>query len=455
MSITTINPANEKEIKIYNEMSQKEVEQAVLSSHRAYLDWKEWSLSKRAECFKKAAEILRKNTDSYAKLMAEEIGKPLAQGEAEIEKCAWVCEYYAEHAEGFLGRQYIETEASKSYVSFEPLGVVLAIMPWNFPFWQVFRFAVPTLIAGNGVLLKHAPNTFGCGVAIEEIFHTAGFPSHLFKNLIINHAQTAEVIRHKQVVGVTLTGSNKAGRVVAAEAGKALKKTVLELGGSDPYIVLADADLDLAVDKSLTARMLNTGQVCISAKRLIIIKDVIQAFQEKVIEKLKSFKMGDPFDLEVNLGPMAREDLRDNLHQQVQLSIKQGAKLIQGGEVPEGKGYFYPPTILTNVKKGMPAFDEEVFGPVVVLIEAKDEEEAIALANDSDYGLGAAVFTEDVAKGEVIAEKELQAGCCFVNDFVKSDPRLPFGGIKNSGFGREIGSIGIKEFVNAKTVYIS
>jgi succinate-semialdehyde dehydrogenase/glutarate-semialdehyde dehydrogenase len=400
------------------------------------------------------AEQLRAQRGEFAELMAREMGKPVSQGRAEVDKCVWACEFYAELGAKFLEAELIKTDASKSFITFEPLGVLLAIMPWNFPFWQVFRAAVPALMAGNAVVLKHASNVFGCALAIEKVFSSAGMPQNICRSLLIGSSRAGELIAHPLIAGVTLTGSTEAGRSVAAAAGKALKKSVLELGGSDPYVVLADADVEQAAETCVNSRLINTGQSCISAKRFIVLDSIRAQFSELVIEKMRKRQPGDPMNEATTLGPLARHDLRDALQRQVEQSIAEGAKLSLGGKIPDGKGAFYPPTVLTGVTRTMTAFREETFGPVAAIISAKTEAEAIELANDSVFGLGAAIFTRDVKRGEEIAAKELQAGCCFVNDFVRSDPRLPFGGIRQSGYGRELGVFGIREFVNAKTVYV-
>lgn len=385
--------------------------------------------------------------------MTEEMGKPIQQSRSEIEKCAWVCDYFAEKGEEFLRDISIESDASNSFVSFQPLGVVLAIMPWNFPYWQVFRFAVPSLMAGNAGVLKHASNVTGCALAIEEVFREAGFPEDLFRTLIISSKEMDKVIELEKIRAVTLTGSVPAGKAVASKAGSLLKKTVLELGGSDPYIVLADADLESTTETCVAARLINGGQSCIAAKRFIIVNDIYDDFRDLFVEKMKKKKIGDPFDELNDLGPQARNNLRDDLHYQVKRSVEKGAKLLLGGEIPQMKGAYYLPTVLDNVKPGMPAYEEELFGPAASLIKADNEDDAVRIANDSSFGLGAAVFTADIKKGEKIAREELNAGNCFVNTFVKSDPRLPFGGIKESGYGRELSYFGIHEFVNIKTVY--
>ena len=452
--IKSINPSDLQTINSYKPMLPSEVNKIIDLADKAFEDWKNVSFVSRAKFMLKAADVLKKNREEYSKLMTLEMGKPINQSRAEVDKCAWVCEYYAENAEKFLNDELIKTDASKSFVTFQPLGVVLAVMPWNFPFWQVFRFAAPGLMAGNAGILKHASNVSGCALAIEEVFLRAGFPKNLFSTILVPSAEMETVIINDKIKAVTLTGSVPAGKSVAETAGSVLKKTVMELGGSDPYVILKDAELEMAAETCVTARLINGGQSCIAAKRFIVVEKVYDKFEKHFVEKMKSKKMGDPFDESNDLGPQTSVSLRDDLHKQVEKSIKLGAKLLLGGKIPDLKGAYYPPTVLSDVKKGMPAFDEELFGPVAALIRAKDEDEAISLANDSIFGLGAAVFTEDIAKGENIAKEKLQAGCCFVNAFVKSDPRLPFGGIKESGYGRELSEFGIREFVNVKTVYI-
>ena len=454
MALHAVNPTTGETIKTYDELSPAEAGRIVTQAHTTFQDWKQTTFAERARVMQRAAHILRENASEYAVLMAQEMGKPVRDGRAEAEKCAWVCEYYAENAEAFLQPEIIPTDARKSFVTFQPLGVVLAVMPWNFPFWQVFRFAAPALMAGNTGVLKHASNVPGCALAIEQVFRQAGFPEHAFRTLLIGSKQVEAVIENPLVVAVTLTGSTPAGKAVASKAGEMLKKTVLELGGSDAYVVLADADLEATVSTCVASRLLNAGQSCIAAKRFVVVESIRPRFEDAFVTQMRLAKVGDPLDEQTQVGPLARHDLRHDLHQQVQASLRKGATCLLGGVVPEGQGAYYPPTVLTKVTKGMPAYDDELFGPVAAIIAVPDETEAIRVANDSVFGLGAAVFTQDEAKGEYIAAHELEAGCCFVNALVKSDPRLPFGGIKESGYGRELSSYGMKEFVNIKTVFV-
>jgi succinate-semialdehyde dehydrogenase / glutarate-semialdehyde dehydrogenase len=454
MALYTVNPATGETIKTYDEMAPADVDHVIAQAHRAFLEWKQTTFAERARVMQRAAHILRADANTFAVLMAQEMGKPIRDGRAEAEKCAWVCEYYAEHAEAFLQPEVIPTDASKSFVTFQPLGVVLAVMPWNFPFWQVFRFAAPALMAGNTGVLKHASNVPGCALAVEDVFRRAGFPDHAFRTLLIGSKHVEAVIEHPLVTAVTLTGSAPAGKAVARKAGEMIKKTVLELGGSDAYVVLGDADLEATVSTCVASRLTNAGQSCIAAKRFVVVESVRPRFEDAFVTQMRQAKVGDPLDEQTQVGPLARHDLRDDLHHQVQASLAKGAVCRLGGVIPEGQGAYYPPTVLTQVSKGMPAYDDELFGPVAAIIAVPDEQEAIRAANDSVFGLGAAVFTRDVAKGERIAAHALEAGCCFVNAFVKSDPRLPFGGIKESGYGRELAAYGIKEFVNIKTVFV-
>jgi succinate-semialdehyde dehydrogenase/glutarate-semialdehyde dehydrogenase len=453
MALESVNPTTGKVLQRYPEMTREEAAAAVEASHRAFLGWRAGDPAERTPRMQAAARLLRERKEELARLMALEMGKPLADGRSEVDKCALACDYFAEQAAGFLAPEPVATEASKSFVAFEPLGVVLAVMPWNFPLWQVFRFAAPALMAGNGGVLKHASNVTGCALAIEQVFRDAGFPADLFRTLLLTNREVEPVIAHPRVVAVTLTGSTPAGKAVAGKAGSLVKKTVLELGGSDPYLLLADADLDQAVATCVASRLINCGQSCIAAKRFIFPRQMEAEIERRFVAAMKERVPGDPLADGTQLGPLARRDLRDGLAKQVEESIARGARCLLGGKVPDGEGAFYLPTVLAGVRPGMPAFDEELFGPVAALIAVDSEEEAIRVANDSPFGLGAAVFTRDVRRGEAVARR-LEAGNCFVNALVKSDPRLPFGGIKESGYGRELDTFGIREFVNVKTVYI-
>jgi succinate-semialdehyde dehydrogenase/glutarate-semialdehyde dehydrogenase len=400
------------------------------------------------------AVVLEENRERWARLMTAEVGKPIAESRAEIDKCVWVCRFYAEQAAGMLADRAVDTGRSKSYIHHEPLGAILAVMPWNFPFWQVFRFAAPALMAGNVGVLKHSSNVPGCALAIEEAFATAGFPRGVFQTLLIPGQSVDRVLEHPAIAAATLTGSEAAGAAVAAKAGSLLKKVVLELGGSDPYLVLEDADVVAAAGTCAASRVINSGQSCIAAKRFIIHEAVHDEWLDAFTTEMTKLQVGDPTLDDTRVGPLARLDLRETLHRQVTGSLAAGARLALGGEIPLGPGFFYPPTILANVGPGMPAYDQELFGPVAAIIKVGSEEEAISVANDTPYGLGAAVFTRDEARGERIAAEWIEAGTCVVNTFVASDPRLPFGGIKHSGHGRELADLGIYEFVNQKTVVV-
>jgi len=449
-----INPATEELIQEYKEHTDEEAAHIVALAREAFMAWRETPFSHRAPLMHRAAEVLRQHVGRYAKTITLEMGKTITESRLEVEKCARVCEYYADHAREFLRDEIIASDAGKSFVAFEPLGAVLAVMPWNFPFWQVLRFAAPALMAGNAGLLKHASNVPGSALAIEEVFREAGFPENLFRTLLISAGQVEKVIRNDDIKAVTLTGSESAGMQVASTAGYALKKTVLELGGSDPYIVLEDADLPACVKTSVTARMINVGQSCIAAKRFIVVAPLVRAFEAQQTEIMTGLKLGDPLLEETQVGPLARMDLADELDEQVQASIRKGARLLCGGKKAEGPGAFYLPTVLADVKKGMPAFEEETFGPVSAIIPVKDSEEAIAVANDSRFGLGGSVWSKDIQKAEQVARR-IETGAVFINGMTKSDPRLPFGGIKKSGYGRELSHYGIKEFVNIKTIWIA
>jgi succinate-semialdehyde dehydrogenase/glutarate-semialdehyde dehydrogenase len=455
MSLDSINPTTGEKLNSYEEMTPAHVDSVLEQVDAARRQWSQTDFTSRAKLMHAAGEVVSRRKAELAKLITAEMGKTLVGAEAEVEKCAAVCHYYADNGEKFLEDEVLSSDASLSKIVYQPLGIVLAVMPWNFPLWQVFRFAVPGLMAGNAGVLKHASNVCGCSLAIEDVFRSAGFPEHIFRSLLIGSSDVARVIENPLVKAVTLTGSAGAGRAVASKAGEMLKKAVLELGGSDAYVVLDDADLDIATESCVTSRLMNAGQSCIAAKRFIVVESQLSQFTDRFVAAMRAKKMGDPTNTDTDLGPQARHDLRDELHVQVLGSIEKGAKLLLGGEIPNNAGAFYPPTVLADVRPGMPAYDEELFGPVAAIISAVDEEDAIRIANDTVFGLGAAVFTEDLAKGERIAATQLEAGCCFVNTFVKSDQRLPFGGIKESGFGRELGYLGIREFVNTKTVYVS
>ena len=445
--MTAVNPTTGATLQVYADHSDAAVEQALRDAAAV-------PASDRAPVLRAAARLLRERRDDLAQLMALEMGKPVTQGRAEAEKCAWVCDYYADHAPAFLAPQPVATEATRSWILFQPLGTLLAVMPWNFPFWQVFRFLAPALMAGNTGVLKHASNVSGCALAIEHLVRKAGFPENVFRTLLIGSKAVKSVIENPLIKAVSLTGSTPAGQSVASVAGSVLKKSVLELGGSDPYLILEDADIETASRLCVTSRLLNAGQSCIGAKRFIIIDKVYDQFKAEFVRLMSQAVYGDPLDPNTTFGPLARTDLRNELHQQVVKSVELGATVLLGGFIPEGKAPFYPATVLENVVPGMPAYHEELFGPVAVLFRVNSEEEAIRIANDTGYGLGAGIFTADVVKGKILAEKGLQAGCVFVNDFVKSNPRLPFGGMKESGYGRELSAIGIREFVNTKTVVV-
>ncbi|WOD43030.1 NAD-dependent succinate-semialdehyde dehydrogenase [Hwangdonia lutea] len=452
-TITTINPATEEPIKTYNRLTASETAAQIERANKAFQSWKNTSYSERAKLMNALADIFDKNKETYAQLTTEEMGKTIVQSRKEIEKCAWICRYYAEHTAELLAHQTIKTEANKSYVSFQPLGVILAVMPWNFPFYQVIRFLVPALMAGNAGVLKHASNVQGCAFALQQALEDAGFPQGVFSNLNVSSDAVESIIENKHIVAVTLTGSAPAGQSVASIAGKNLKKTVLELGGSDAYIILEDADLEKATDLATYGRLQNNGQTCIAAKRFIVLEEIYDDFINLFKQKMKAAKMGEPTDEDTYYGPLARVDLRDELHEQVTKTINQGGKLILGGNIPDRKGAYYPATILSDIKPGMEAFEEELFGPVASVIKAIDENHAIKLANLSKFGLGSGVITENKSRGEKLA-LQLEAGSSFVNKLVVSDPRLPFGGIKTSGYGRELSGYGIREFTNIKSIWI-
>jgi succinate-semialdehyde dehydrogenase / glutarate-semialdehyde dehydrogenase len=454
MRFTSINPATGATLATYEETPAQTVNELLDRGQQAFRAWRATSFERRSACMRAAAGILRDRARVYARLMAEEMGKPIRDGVAEAHKCALCCDFFAGHAEKFLAAEKIDIGASHSFVAFQPLGLVLAIMPWNFPFWQVFRFAAPSLMAGNAAVLKHASNVPGCALAIEEVFRDAGFPQDLFSTLLIESKRVDALIADARVSAVTLTGSVEAGRAVARKAGEMLKKTVLELGGSDPYLILEDADLELAATVSTQGRLVNSGQSCIAAKRFIVVESLRSRFEALFVERMRAAKVGDPLAEDTQVGPMARRDLRDGLHEQVKASLAKGARCLLGGTVPAGPGAYYPPTVLTGVRPGMPAYDEEMFGPVAAVISARDESAAVAAANDSIFGLGAGILSRDLARAERLATEAVEAGSVFVNAAVQSNPKLPFGGVKASGYGRELSHYGIKEFVNIKTVVV-
>ncbi len=448
----SVNPATGLLIQTYPEQSRDEVQNIILQCAAAFSTWKQTGFDERSRLMSQAAGVLRQQREALARLISLEMGKVLAESRAEIDKCAWVCDYYAAQAATFLQDEPVATEGSRSFVSFSPLGVVLAVMPWNFPFWQVFRFAAPALMAGNAGLLKHASNVPGCALAIEQVFRQAGFPDDLFRTLMIPATGVEAVIENPLVRAITLTGSEAAGSQVAAAAGKAIKKTVLELGGSDPFIVLEDADIPGCAVTAGQARMINAGQSCIAAKRFIIVESRLKEFETLQTAVMQAMTVGDPLDEITQVGPLARPDLLAELHQQVTKSVEMGARLLTGGGRHGTIGSFYQPTVLSDVKKGMPVYDEETFGPVSAIIPVKNEAEAIAVANDSEFGLGGSVWTNDIDRGIRVA-RQIESGAVFINGMTKSDPRLPFGGVKKSGYGRELSHYGIKEFVNIKTIW--
>ncbi|MGE3974641.1 MAG: NAD-dependent succinate-semialdehyde dehydrogenase [Bdellovibrionales bacterium] len=451
----TINPATGKNIKEYSVFTDSQVNHCVEKSYIAHQEWRKIPLMERATALMRLAKILRANAQKLSELMAEEMGKPLTQGLQEIEKCAACLEHYAKEGPAYIQNQMITTEARKSFISYQPLGPILAIMPWNFPFWQVIRCLAPQILVGNSFLLKHAQIATGCALEIEKLCHEAQFPDGLMQTLVIDGPHAEELIAHPLIRGVTLTGSTGAGKKVAAAAGKHLKKVVLELGGSDAYIILADCDLEKSVDACVASRLINSGQSCIAAKRFLVEESIADEFEKLFVQKMKGKLMGSPLEKQIEIGPQARSDLRNELHQQVTKSIQAGAKLLLGGVIPKGDGFYYSPTVLTNVRPGQPAFDEELFGPVAAITRVKNLEEAITLANQSEFGLGGAIFTKNTELAEQVATEELEVGSAFVNTFVRSDSRLPFGGVKNSGIGRELGVQGLHEFTNMKTVYIA
>ena len=452
--IHTVNPATGESGRTYDETSLEEAQAAARAAREAFLKWRRTSFAVRSQAIHNAAGILRARKDEFARLMTEEMGKTLDDGRAEVEKCAFHCDWFADHAEEYLADEPVDIGGGETFVTFNPLGVVLAVMPWNLPFWQVFRAAAPALMAGNGMLLKHASNVPGCALAIEHVLHQAGIPNDLFRTILLPSKHVEPLIKDENIAAVTLTGSVAAGRSVATAAGSVLKKCVLELGGSDAYLVLDDADVDAAAKIAATARMVNGGQSCIAGKRFIVVQEILDRFEAALVEAMRGYEMGDPSTEGTRLGPMVSVHARDDIHRQVTGSIARGAKLLLGGKVPDRPGAWYPATVLGNVAPGQPAHDEEVFGPVAALIAAEDEAEAIRIAKASEFGLGSGVLTGDLDRGRRIAAEELDAGMSFVNENVRSDPRAPFGGVKHSGYGRECSAYGIREFVNIKTVHV-
>ncbi len=453
MPYVSLDPASNKVLKTYTSWNSAQLTGALEKAHAAQQEWAQTDFARRAERLRDVAIYLRVHRDQYAQLITQEMGKLQREARAEVEKCASGCDFYAQNAEGYLRAEPVKTDAGKSYVAYYPLGVVLAVMPWNFPFWQVFRAAAPALMAGNAVVLKHASNVPQCALAIETIFRECGLPSGLFTTLMIEADQVQDVIASHAVQAVTLTGSETAGRAVAACAGQHLKKCVLELGGSDPFIVLRDADLEFTTNMAVESRFLNCGQSCIAAKRFILVPEIADAFVQTFRTKVEALKLGEPMQDDTQIGPMARLDLREALHHQVTDSIAQGAVALTGCTPVERNGNFYPASILDHVTDKTRAYHEELFGPVAIIIRAVSEDDALQIANQTRFGLGSSIWSQDVARAELLATR-IQAGCTFINGMVKSDPRLPFGGVKASGFGRELSQQGIREFVNAKTVWI-
>jgi succinate-semialdehyde dehydrogenase/glutarate-semialdehyde dehydrogenase len=452
--LQTVNPATGETGKAYDWHTIDEAKAAARAARAAFLDWRRTSFAERSAVLHQAAEILRAREIEFARLMTEEMGKTLDDGRAEVMKCAFHCDWFADHGEEYLRHEPADIGGGEAFITFNPLGIVLAVMPWNFPFWQVFRAAAPALMAGNGMLLKHASNVPGCALAIEDVLHRAGVSKDLFRTLLLPSSDVETLIRDDNVAAVTLTGSVPAGKAVATAAGSVLKKCVLELGGADAYLVLEDADIPAAARVAATARMVNGGQSCIAGKRFIVVRPVLEPFTDALLEAMRGYEMADPAKEGTKLGPMQSVKARDEIHRQVEDSVARGAKLLLGGKVPDEPGAWYPATVLADVRPGQPAHDEEVFGPVAAIIAADDEADAIRIANASEFGLGSGVLTSDLARGRRIAADELEAGMSFVNENVRSDPRTPFGGVKHSGFGRECGIFGIREFVNIKTVHV-
>ena len=453
MAMTSINPATGEEIKTFESLTDEQIDEKLERATRAFRRYWKTPFSDRAKKMVRAAEILEQEKEEFARLMTSEMGKTFTAAVAEAEKCAWVCRYYAENAERFLSDEAAETGAARSYVRYQPLGPILAVMPWNFPFWQVFRHVAPGLMAGNVILLKHASNVPQCALAIEDVVRRAGFPEGTFQTLLVGSDKVQSVIDDPRVRGVTLTGSEGAGRQVGSEAGENIKKTVLELGGSDPFIVMPSADLEEAVNTAVIARTLNNGQSCINAKRIIVHGEIADEFERRYVEAMQALKVGDPMDEETDMGPLAMPQILDDVDEQVRKSVEAGAKILTGGKPMDAEGNFYPPTVITDIPEDSPAYKEEIFGPVASLFRARDIDEAIRIANDTSFGLGASAWTNDPEEQETFIN-EIEAGQVFINSMVASDPRMPFGGVKASGYGRELSVYGMREFVNVKTVWI-
>jgi len=451
--ITTVNPATEEILANYEELTSEQIEEKLRQSIEAFESWKKTSLAERSSLMKKLAKLIRERKNDYGKLITSEMGKVFKQSLGELDKCAFTAELYAEDLENMLAPQNVKTEGSESYVTFEPIGPVLAIMPWNFPFWQALRFAIPNILAGNVGVLKHSSMVQGCARELEDLFLDAGFPEGVFQNLCISSSQVEGLIRDSRIKAVTLTGSNAVGSKVASIAGECLKKTVMELGGSDPYIVLADADIDLAAKIGVQARLRNAGQTCTSAKRFIVVKEIAEEFTNKFLDYWNLIKVGDPMDTSIDMGPLASAKILGEVKKQVSDSELKGARIVAGGKSIDGKGFYFEPTVLVGVTKGMPAYDEEVFGPVAAIIVAEDTDHAIEIANDSIYGLGSSLWTRSLETAKSLVPR-IEAGSVYVNNMLASDPRLPFGGVKQSGYGRELSALGIKEFMNIKAIWI-
>ncbi len=454
-TIETINPATEEALHSYSLLSEKEAFEAVDNAHTRFLEWRKTSLPERAKLFHKLADHIEANADDLASLMTREMGKVLAQGKQEVALCAQICRYTADHAEEVLADENRVYEDGTAIITYQPIGVILGIQPWNFPLYQVIRYSASTIMAGNVTVLKHAQNVFGMAQAVQSLYEDAGFPENVYQTLLIEGETASKLITHDAIRGVSFTGSDEVGKSVAEKAGSEAKKSVMELGSNDAFIVLADADIEKAVEACVQGRIVNNGETCVAAKRFIVVEEVFDQFRDAFLEACKTLKMGDPTSEDTDIGPMAREDLRDTLHQQVQKSIQEGAVCSLGGEIPDRKGWFYPVTVLENVTSGMPAYDDELFGPVAALIKAKDTQDAMKIANSSRYGLGGGIFTRDRDEAIRLARDEFDTGMVNINGYALAQPNLPFGGVKDSGYGREHGGFGLREFVNIKTLMIA